>query len=77
MHKEVEGVRTDVRVLNYTLSGMAWYVEQLYNKIYESDKLAFTLDKSYYALGQDLNFAIASKRYYGTSRCFETHSKSK
>lgn len=59
--QEVEGVRTDVRVLNYTLSGMAWYVEQLYNKIYESDKLAFTLDKSYYALGQDLNFAIASK----------------
>ncbi|MDY6393259.1 MAG: hypothetical protein SPL07_00350, partial [Bacteroidales bacterium] len=33
---------------------------QLYNKIYESDKLAFTLDKEFYALGQDLNFAQAS-----------------
>ena len=58
--QEVEGIRTDIRVLNYTLSGMAWYVEQLYNKIYESDKLAFTLDKEFYALGQDLNFAQAS-----------------
>ena len=58
--QEVEGVRTDVRVLNYTLSGMAWYVEQLYNKIYESDKIAFTLDKSFYSLGQDLNFAVNS-----------------
>ena len=59
--QEVEGIRTDVRVLNYTLSGMAWYVEQLYNKIYESDKIKFTLDKSYYALGQDLNFAQNSQ----------------
>ncbi len=58
--QEVEGIRTDVRVLNYTLSGMGWYVEQLYNKIYESDKLPFTLDKDYYSLGQDLNFAQAS-----------------
>jgi tetratricopeptide (TPR) repeat protein len=54
--QEVEGVRTDVRVLNYTLSGMGWYVEGLYNKLYNSDKLPFTLNKSFYGLGQDLNF---------------------
>ena len=26
--QEVEGIRTDVRVLNYTLSGMHWYVDE-------------------------------------------------
>ncbi|MDO5760376.1 MAG: DUF2723 domain-containing protein, partial [Bacteroidota bacterium] len=58
--QEVENVRTDVRVLNYTLSGMEWYVEQLYNKIYQSEKLPFTLDKDCYSLGQNLNFAQSS-----------------
>ncbi|MBR1625776.1 MAG: DUF2723 domain-containing protein, partial [Bacteroidales bacterium] len=58
--QEVEGIRTDVRVLNYTLSGMAWYVEQLYNKVYNSDKIKFTLDKSVYGLGQDINWIKAS-----------------
>ena len=52
--QEVEGVRTDVRILNYTLSGMHWYVEQLYNKLYESDPLPFTLPKEYYGLGKDM-----------------------
>ncbi len=55
--QEVEEIRTDIRVLNYTLSGMAWYVEQLYNKVYDSEKVKFTLDKSFYSLGQDINFA--------------------
>lgn len=52
--QEVEGFRTDVRILNYTLSGMHWYVEQLYNKLYESDAIEFTLPKSFYGLGKDV-----------------------
>ena len=51
--QEVEGTRTDVRILNYTLSGMYWYVEQLYNKLYESEALPFTLPKEFYGLGND------------------------
>ena len=51
--QEVEGTRTDVRILNYTLSGMYWYVEQLFNKLYESDALPFTLPKEFYGLGKD------------------------
>ena len=58
--QEVEGIRTDVRVLNYTLSGMHWYVEQLYNKVYESEKLPFTLDKRYYSLGLDVSLVTPS-----------------
>lgn len=54
--QEVEGTRTDVRILNYTLSGMYWYVEQLFNKLYESEALPFTLPKEYYGLGKDQIF---------------------
>ena len=56
--QEVEGTRTDVRILNYTLSGMYWYVEQLYNKLYESEALPFTLPKEFYGLGQDQTFVM-------------------
>ena len=52
--QEVEGWRTDVRILNYTLSGMHWYVEQLYNKLYESDPLPFTFPKEMYGLGYEI-----------------------
>lgn len=58
--QEVEGIRTDVRVLNYTLAGMYWHVEQMYNKIYESEKLPFTLDKKYYGLGRDVSLVMPS-----------------
>ena len=58
--QEVEGTRTDVRILNYTLSGMYWYVEQLYNKLYESDPLPFTLTKEFYGLGHDA-FLVADR----------------
>jgi hypothetical protein len=33
---------------------MYWYVEQLYNKLYDSDPVAFTLTKDFYGLGQDV-----------------------
>ncbi len=52
--QEVEGTRSDVRILNYTLSGMHWYVEQLFNKLYDSDALPFTLTKDFYGLGNDV-----------------------
>lgn len=52
--QEVEGIRPDIRILNFTLSGMHWYVEQLYNKVYESEKCPFTLPKEFYRLGLDL-----------------------
>ncbi len=56
--QEVEGVRPDVRILNYTLSGMHWYVEQLYDKVYDSEKCPFTLTSNYYGLGSDVSFIM-------------------
>ena len=62
--QEVEGTRTDVRILNYTLSGMYWYVEQLFNKLYESDALPFTLPKEYYGLGRDVVYVMDRSNEY-------------
>ncbi len=62
--QEVEGTRTDVRILNYTLSGMYWYVEQLFNKLYEGDALPFTLPKEFYGLGKDQYFIMDRSNEY-------------
>ncbi|MBR1850878.1 MAG: DUF2723 domain-containing protein [Bacteroidales bacterium] len=62
--QEVEGFRTDVRILNYTLSGMYWYVEQLFNKLYDSEPLPFTLPKEYYGLGRDVVYIMDRSNDY-------------
>ena len=62
--QEVEGTRTDVRILNFTLSGMYWYVEQLYNKLYDSEALPFTLPKEFYGLGKDAFYVMDNSADY-------------
>ena len=62
--QEVEGTRTDVRILNFTLSGMHWYVEQLYNTLYESEALPFTLPKEFYGLGKDAFYVMDRSAEY-------------
>jgi hypothetical protein len=49
--QEVEGIRTDVRVFNHMLASGHWYVQQMFNKVYESDPLPFTLRKDQYENG--------------------------
>jgi tetratricopeptide (TPR) repeat protein len=49
--QEVEGYRTDVRVLNHMLASGYWYVQQMFNKVYDSDALPFTLKKEQYNNG--------------------------
>jgi hypothetical protein len=49
--QEVEGVRTDVRVVNFMLSSGDWYVHQLMRKAYKSDPLPFTLSYEQYNKG--------------------------
>jgi hypothetical protein len=49
--QEVEGLRTDVRVVNYMLASGDWYVHQLARKIYNSEPLKLTLTPEQYNKG--------------------------
>ncbi|MDD4372475.1 MAG: DUF2723 domain-containing protein [Bacteroidales bacterium] len=49
--QEVEGFRTDMRVVNYMLSSGDWYVHQLGKKVYDSDRLPLTLKPEQYNKG--------------------------
>lgn len=49
--QEVEGIRTDIRVVNYMLSSGPWYVHQLQRKIYDSEKVPLSIEPEKYNKG--------------------------
>lgn len=61
--QEVEGVRTDVRVVNLSYLGADWYIDQMKRKAYDSDPLPISFTPDQYRQGtRDAVYVVEQTR---------------
>lgn len=77
--QEVEGFRTDVRVVNLSLSNTDWYIEQMRRKAYDSDPIPLSLTEAQYRQGTrdyvpiypNESLGLDTARYYPIKQLLE------
>ena len=66
--QEVEGIRTDVKVVNLSLFNTDWYIDQMKRATYEAAPIPSSLEEKHYRAGKR-DYTLIKERLQRTSKC--------